>query len=115
MNDQGKEAAHPTPESTVAEEAATKTKVAFVPHDGRVEEVYANAIDVTWTPYDVRIRFGQFLPVQNPEEPRNWEIDERVAVTVAWAEAKFLRDTLTQVIERCETVNGEIKPAKIPI
>jgi hypothetical protein len=36
-------------------------------------------------------------------------VEVRAAVNMAWAQAKFLRDMLTDAIERYEIANGELK------
>ena len=117
MSEENNEATQAQPKSAAAvEPVSVEPKMTFFTRSGeRIEEVYADTMDVTWTPYDVRVRFAQAIPVQYPAEPRRHEIEERVAVTLAWAEAKYLRDVLTDVIDRCEKVNGEIKPVTLPI
>jgi hypothetical protein len=72
-------------------------------------DVYSNLIMVNWSLFDVRILFGQVVPPLS-ESVSRVVAEQRAAVTVAWAEAKVLRDLLTDAIQRYETVNGVIKP-----
>jgi hypothetical protein len=80
------------------------------PEEG-VYDVYSNFININWTPHDVRIRFGQVVPSPPQKVAPNvtMVVEERVAVTLAWAEAKFLRDLLGQLVAKYEEKNGEIK------
>jgi hypothetical protein len=83
---------------------------------GGLSEVYSNFIELTWTPYDVHIRFSHAIPPNLEIQPESKTIiAHRAAVSVAWAEAKTLRDLLIQVIERFEKVNGEIVQPRLPI
>jgi hypothetical protein len=87
------------------------------PEDG-VFDTYSNVVNLNWTLYDVRIRFGELLQVPNDESP-TWDnqrgiLLERVAVTMPWQQAKYLRDILDGVIRNYEEINGELKPIKLP-
>jgi hypothetical protein len=98
-------------ESTSTEQTAWEW---MVPEDG-VYEAYSNFVYVNWTPLDVRIRFAQIIPeVGKPPQAGRWVIEESVAMTLAWGHAKFLRDTLNDVIQRYEKANGEIITPKMP-
>jgi hypothetical protein len=77
------------------------------------QEIYGNYVSTSWTLVDVRFRIGQIIPVIGAD-PMKFVAEERGAVTVAWPQAKFLRDILTGLIANYEKVNGEIKPAKLP-
>ena len=87
-----------------------------------VFEVYTNAIHITWTVDDLRIRLAQV--VDNPDTPNPGEgfrgvLEERAAVTFSWRGAKALRDQLNTAIENFEKANGPIKidlalPANLP-
>jgi hypothetical protein len=80
-----------------------------------VPEVYANVIAASWTLTDVRFRIGQVVPNPNADDPKNpFVTEERAAVTIAWAQAKWLRDNLINLIASYEKVNGEIKPITLP-
>jgi hypothetical protein len=74
-------------------------------------EVYANAMHVTWTQDDVRIRLGQVVDDPNTPNPGagfRGINEERAAVTFPWRYAKSLRNQLTNIIERYEKANGPI-------
>jgi hypothetical protein len=86
------------------------------PEDG-VFEAYANIVNMNWTLYDVRIRFGELIQVPDSDRP-TWEnqhgiVLERVAVTLPWHQAKYLRDILDGVIKNFEQINGELKSLKL--
>ena len=98
-----------------------KKQTARFPNHVRVEppggtvEVYTNFVESNWTPYDVRLRFSQVMhPNAELDPDKPIVINQRAAVTMAWAEAKFLRNLLTQLVDGFEKVNGEIKEPKIP-
>jgi|SRR5580692_5800907 hypothetical protein len=76
-------------------------------------DIYCNYVNASWTLYDVRVVLGQLVPVDNGEHA-GFVVEERGAVTVAWPEAKVLRDALIDLIARYEKTNGEIKPLKLP-
>lgn len=82
----------------------------------RAPEIYSNLFDLSWTTHDVRIHFGQITPVNEDvtHTQTEWGVDERGAATISWSQAKALRDTLTQAIERYEAVNGPITEPTIP-
>jgi hypothetical protein len=86
------------------------------PEDG-VFATYANIVNMDWTLYDVRLRFGELLQVPNAEHP-TWKnqhgiVLERATVTLPWHQAKVLRNLLDGVIRNYEAVNGELKPIKL--
>jgi hypothetical protein len=76
-------------------------------------EIYSNYVNASWTLFDVRIVLGQLVPL-NSGGGAEFVVEERAAITVAWPEAKILRDALTDLVARYEKVNGEIKPLKLP-
>jgi hypothetical protein len=84
-----------------------------------VLDVYANAIHLTWTLDDVRIRLAQ--SVDNPKTPNpgpgfQGAVEERAAVTFSWRVTKALRDQLTAAIDNFERTNGPIKvDLKLPL
>jgi hypothetical protein len=87
------------------------------PEDG-VFAAYANVVNMDWTLYDLRIRFGELMQVPNPDSP-SWKnqhniILDRVAVRLPWHQAKNLRDMLIAIIKNYEAVNGELVPIKLP-
>jgi len=87
------------------------------PEDG-VFTTYANVVNMDWTLYDVRLRFAELMQVPNDDYP-TWKnqhgiLLERAAVTMPWHQAKVLRNLLDGVIKNYETINGELKPIKLP-
>ncbi len=107
------EESKPPSEKPTSEEAVPFDWI--TPEEG-VCEVYSNYLHLNWTLFDVRIRFGQV--VADPRRPphlASWVIDEGAAITMPWAHAKFLRDTLNTAIQRYENLNGEITLPKMPI
>lgn len=77
-----------------------------------VFEVYANAMHITWTVDDLRIRLAQI--VNNPDTPNPGAgflgvAEERAAVTFSWRGAKVLLDQLNTAIQHFEKLNGPIK------
>ena len=45
----------------------------------------------------------------SPTDPLRFVAEELAAVTMAWGQAKLLRDALIDAIERYEIANGELK------
>lgn len=103
-------------------DAATPAKVdknvkEFIKHPEGICEIYTNFIQITWTLFDVRIRLAQVVPTAMKfaeDDPKGFVAEENAAVTMAWAEAKILRDMLVDAVQRYEKTNGEIKPLKLP-
>jgi hypothetical protein len=88
------------------------------PEEG-VFQTYANVVNMNWTLYDVRLRFGELIQVPDDDRP-TWEnqhgvILERAAVTIPWHQAKLLRNLLDGVVKNYEEINGELKPIKLPV
>jgi hypothetical protein len=87
------------------------------PQDG-VFEAYSNVVNMNWTLHDIRLRFAELIQVPDSDRP-TWEnqhgvILERVAVTLPWHQAKYLRDLLDGVIKNYEEINGALAPIKLP-
>jgi Protein of unknown function (DUF3467) len=87
------------------------------PEEG-VFYAYANLVNMNWTQTDVRIRFGELLQVPDEDNP-TWDhqrgiLLERASITIPWIQAKVLRDMLDGVIRNYETLNGELRQAKLP-
>jgi hypothetical protein len=83
-----------------------------VPEEG-TPEIYGNFVNVSWTLFDVRFRIGQLIPrATNPKS--GFVVEQQCAVTIAWPEAKLLRDMLTELVSKYESVNGEFKPLTLP-
>ena len=78
----------------------------------RTPDIYTNLVHVSWTLFDVRFTLGQLVP-QRPGQSKDFAVEMQGAVTVAWPEAKILRDILVNLITSYETTNGEIKQLKI--
>jgi hypothetical protein len=81
-------------------------------------EAYANVINLDWSLYDVRIRFGELMQVLNDEMP-SWTnqhavVLEKAAIRIPWHQAKFLSILLAGIIKNYEEVNGELKQLKLP-
>lgn len=74
--------------------------------EGGVQYFYANIYQVTWTMVDVKIRFAELTKI---DLNGHNTITERAVVTMAWAEAKSLLETLETSIASYEKVNGKIK------
>jgi hypothetical protein len=97
----------PKPEHVITE---------FRKHEDGIFEVYTNFVNVTWTLFDVRLRLAQVVPTATKvgDNSAGFVAEERAAVTMAWPEAKVLRDMLANAVKRYEETNGEIKPLKLP-
>jgi hypothetical protein len=87
------------------------------PEDGIYDD-YANVLNIDWTLYDVRLRFGSLHYTTDPDNPKLKNqvgvIEERAAITIPWHQAKHLRDILSSVIKSYEDINGELKPINLP-
>lgn len=80
-------------------------------------EIYTNFHFVNWSIVDVRLRFGQLTPTDQNEQGKIGVVaEEQAAVTMSWASAKVLRDSLSDAIQRYEKANGiiEISSLKLP-
>jgi hypothetical protein len=99
------EEAHKKPEQPV--------KFEWVKGKEVMPEIYCNYVNASWTLYDVRVVLGQLVPLDNGKNA-GFVVEERGAVTVAWPEAKVLRDALIDLVARYEKTNGEIVPLKLP-
>jgi hypothetical protein len=86
----------------------------IAPEDG-VYEAYSNIVHVNWSPFDVRIRFGQLIadPRTSPQKAK-WVVDERAAITMAWNEAKYLRDLLHGIVKDYEAKNAKLVTPILP-
>lgn len=88
-------------------------RFALVKPDEGIFQTYSNYIDASWTLFDVTIRFAQIVPLPSEAGNPKFEAEENARITVAWPEAKFLANILNDLVERFESVNGEIKPTKL--
>jgi hypothetical protein len=102
----------------VQEERTEQVKLVATNRPGGIDHIYANNVVVGITAYDLVIWFSKLvrLPQHSPgDEPTN-QVEHIASVTLAWAEAKALRDMLSDTIAKLEKLNGEINPApKIPV
>jgi hypothetical protein len=81
-----------------------------------IDEIYANYIDICWGCHDVRLRLGRIVPTDGgygSSKPLRIVVEQTAAVTMAWNEAKLLRDILIDAIERYELANGELQWPKL--
>jgi hypothetical protein len=104
-----------------AAEAPTNIDLATTPIEAPEDGVfmdYANVVNLDWTLYDVRIRFGELMQVLNDENPswinQHGVVLEKAAIRVPWHQAKNLCLLLTAVIKNYEEINGELKQIKLP-
>jgi hypothetical protein len=67
---------------------------------------YANLVYLTWTLFDLKIRFGELTKI---EPDGHHTITERAVATMAWPEAKILMKFLQDAVVNYEEVNGDIK------
>jgi hypothetical protein len=92
---------------------------------GGIRETYSNHIALCATGSDLRIAFGQLVPIggnaaregareDTKTMPVPSEIEQRVAVTVSWDQAKWLGQLLADAVTRFEAKNGEIKKPITP-
>lgn len=80
--------------------------VTIIEPPGGTVYVYANIVQLTWSLVDLKIRFGELTKV----DPNGHNtVTERAVATMAWAEAKMLRNFLQNVIADYEKLNGEVK------
>ncbi|MGD0974820.1 MAG: DUF3467 domain-containing protein [Candidatus Korobacteraceae bacterium] len=90
----------------MAEQKTNAPKITYTkPADRGFPSVYSNNVAIGSTAFDVRIIFGEVLDTHGGE----LVIEQRVQVTMAWLEAKLLKDILTQRIDGYEKANGPIK------
>ena len=86
--------------------------------EGGVFTEYANIVNLDWTLYDVRIRFGELMQVFNEADPswinQHGVVLEKAAIRVPWHQAKNLCQLLATVIKNYEEINGELKEIKLP-
>ena len=89
-----------------------KQKFTWIKPERPTPEIYSNYVHTSWTLFDVRFTLGQLVPA-SPGETKDFVVEQQAAVTIAWAQAKYLRDVLIPLIESYEKTNGEIKPLKL--
>lgn len=82
-----------------------------IPEDG-LYECYANNFLFTWTIFDLRMRFGRLV---NVEENGTFVVEQDVSVHMSWTEAKQFADVLQNLLQAFEKANGPIKPPQLPV
>ena len=95
--------------ASLTDEPTKPVKMEIVQPPGGVQHIYANFVSLGVTSHDMMIWFGKLYRVLDlPDaEPLN-RVEQRAAVSLSWSEAKHLRNSLSDVIEKFEKVNGEI-------
>jgi hypothetical protein len=84
--------------------------IEFRDHKDGVCEIYANFVDLGWGPNDIYLRLCHIVPATQAQASSvRFVVEVRAGVNMAWAEARVLRDMLTDAIERYEIANGELK------
>jgi hypothetical protein len=78
---------------------------------GGVYHAYINHIVVAYTSYDILLRLGFLERMQEflPSDAPTLRLENRATVAMAWSEAKALRNMLSDLIQKFEALNGEIK------
>jgi len=89
-----------------------KPKFAWATPKGPQPEIYTNFVHVSWTLFDMRFQLGALVPAELGVS-NAFVVEPRGAVTIAWAQAKVLRDILVGMIDSYEKTNGEITPIKL--
>ena len=108
-----------------------KDKKAFrlVDPDGGLPEIYSNHLALSITREDVRLAFGQIVPLEARliDAAFEWPegnaktialpgmVAQRVAVTVSWQQAKRVSQALAEAVARFEAKNGTMKDAVAPL
>ena len=122
-----------TDNSTVCRAAGTtmqgdKKAFRLVNPDGGLPEIYSNHVALSITRDDVRLAFGQIVPMEErlvdaafewPEGNKKnrvvpGTVAQRVAVTVSWQQAKRVSQALAEAVARFEAKNGAMKDAVAP-
>jgi hypothetical protein len=100
-------AKEPKETALLQEPAKPEVKLEVVEQAGGVYQGYANHILASFTGHDVILRFNQLarLPEYTPSDKPTSRLEQRAAITLAWSEAKALRDLLTALIQSFETTN----------
>ena len=100
----------------------------LVEPDGGVPEIYSNHVALSTTRDDLRLSFGQIVPLEGQVIDAAFEwpegnakttalpgmVTERVAVTVTWRQAKRVSEALAEAVARFEAKNGPMKDAVAP-
>jgi len=103
------------PDPREVQPAAAQRPIEFRTPEGGIHRIYTNFVQLTWTVFDLQIRLAQIIPTsKGPAHPATVVAEENAAVTMAWGEAKLLRDMLVDAVARYEKENGELRPLKLP-
>ena len=122
-----------TDNSTVCRAAGTtmqgdKKAFRLVDPDAGLPEIYSNHLALSVTRDDVRLAFGQIVPMESrlidaafewPEGNAKTKalpgmVAQRIAVTVSWQQAKRVSQALAEAVARFEAKNGTMKDAVGP-
>jgi hypothetical protein len=69
---------------------------------------YSNHINIMWNAFDVRLVFGDFTGLPDPNDGKI-HVETKATISVSWPQAKQIAEILADVIRRYEAVNGEVK------
>lgn len=83
-------------------------KMVYVEPKEGLHRAYANNLQAAQTIFDVRLIFGELINVTDDEIV----IEQRVQITMSWAELKIVNDFLAQHIKAFEERNGPIEIPK---
>jgi hypothetical protein len=89
-------------------EETKPSDLVFDVHAQSVFRTYSNHINVIWNAFDVRLIFGDFTGVPDPNDGKI-HVETKAAISVSWTQAKQIVEILTEVIRRYEAANGEVK------
>jgi hypothetical protein len=93
--------------------ATEKTPVKLIAETqpGGIYQTYANHYNLSWTAYDVQVRFSQYgrVPEFTSTDDHSVRLEQRAVITVSWPEAKALALALANAIQEFEKLNGEIQ------
>jgi hypothetical protein len=95
----------------------------LVEPDGGLPEIYSNHVALSTTRDDLRLAFGQIVPLEGQVIDSSFEwpggnakttalpgiVTERVAVTVTWQQAKRVSQALAGAVARFEAKNGTME------
>ncbi len=93
-----------------------EVKVVVVQQAGGMYHTYSNHVSLSWTAHDVKVEFADItrLPEFMPSDIPTNRIEQRATISMSWSEVKSLLGSLGELINRFESVNGEIKQPKVP-
>ena len=100
-----KENALPVP--LVPQQEIPPVKIITEEPPGGTQYFHTDYIDMHWSLFDVKIRFGELVKHHAPT--KGSVLWDRAVITMSWGEAKYLASVLQGAVERYEKVNGPIK------